>query len=398
MRTGEIINIILDEVGWPEDQRDIDFGASWLRWWWAEDTDAFSALQEIVRGEGPPAIAYVSPDGTFVFRDRHHRLLRTRSLESQATFASFRTDDCPPVTGSPVTGAPPITGTTLDYTPPFEYQHGWRDIFNVVQEDVSERNPDSLLSEVWSVDTPFSILIGQTVEIRAVGNNPFIDAVTPVEGVDFEKVGVGSVSVVLLRDSGQATTIRMTSVGGDVTILNLKLRARSIPSTRTVQVFETEPQSISLHGTKTYPDSIPLVTDNDVRAVAEVILAHYSSRRPVVRMRVVDCDPDHLVQIYTRTISDNIRIINAEMGMDAQFFIERLDHVVSRIDPQKPPIHSVVLGCERALDTPNNNPFTFDKVGAGFDDGFFDPLAADDPSTIWIWNVQNTFDVNKLAT
>lgn len=397
-RTGEIINIILDEAGWPTDLRSVDVGASYVQWWWEEDTDAFSAIQEIVRGEGPPAIAYISPDGTFVFRDRHHRLMRLPSLLSQATFASTRTDACPPVTGSPITGAPPITGITFEYTPPFEYQHGWRDIVNVVQEDVNERRPDFDSSVVWSSDDPFSVTIGQTLELRIVATDPFRNAIVPVLGVDYQSVGVGIVSMTLSRTSGQAVTLRITAIGGDLTILNLQLRARPIPVTRTIQVTEADPLSISVHGEKAYPNDIPLVTANDVSAVAQVILAHYSMRRPIIRMRVVACDPDHLIQIFSRTISDKIRIINSELGMDAEFFIERLDHVISKIDPQKSPIHSVVFGCERELDDPNTNPFTFDKIGAGFDDGFFDPLAANDPATMWIWDSQSEFDVNRLAT
>jgi hypothetical protein len=392
-RTGEIVHIILDEIGWPDDLRDVDYGASWTQFWWAEDTNAFEALQEVVRGEGPPAIAYVTPDGTFVFRDRHHRLMRSASLVSQATFAAGRVDICPPVTGSL-----PVTGTSYDYTPPFEYHHGWRDIFNVVQQDVEERRRDPYQTDVWSTDDPFSVMIGQTLELKIVTSNPFKNAIVPVQGTDFQTVGPGTLTVSLNRTSGRSTTIRMTSVGGNVTVLSLRLRARSVEVSRVIQIRESDPQSISVHGEKVYPTTIPLVTANDVEAVAETILAHYSVRRPLVRMRIVACDPAHLIQIFSRTISDRITIINGELGMDSDFFIERLDYVVSKIDPLKPPIHSSVLGCERELERPPDNPFTFDRVGSGFNQGVFDPIAANNPATMWIWNSQSMFDVNKLAT
>lgn len=398
-RTGEIINLILDEAGWPTNLRDVDHGASYVRFWWEEDTDAFTAIQEVVRGEGPPAIAYIGPDGTFIYRDRHHRLMRAASLNVQATFASFRVgDDCPVITGSPVTGAPPITGTTFEYTAPFEYHHGWRDIVNVVQEDVEERSIDGDPSVVWSTDTPFTVPIGQTLDFRVVANDPFINAITPVAGIDYDTASLGTPNVTLLSTSGQAITLRITALGGDVTFLRMQLRAQSVPVSRTVQVSVRDPGSISVHGERVYPNDIPLVTANDVLAVGQTILAHYSLRRPLVRMRVVACDPGHLVQIFTRTISDRIRIINAELGMDDDFFVERVDHVVTRINPEKPPVHAVVLGCERDLERPNDNPFTFDVVGAGFDDGFFDPIASNNPATMWVWDSQSEFDVNKFAT
>lgn len=396
-RTGEIINIILDYANWPDDRRDIDFGASYARFWWEEGTDAFAAIQNIVRGEGPPSIAYISPDGTFIYRDRHHRLLRTASLVSQASFAAGRVDNCPPVTGSP-----PVTG--FDYTPPVGYEHGWRDIVNSVQEDVEEREPDIITSVVWSTTSPFSIMIGQTIELHAVASDPFRDAITPVEDTaedgsgDYIKTGVGSVVVSLTRTSGQSTIIRITAVGGDVTILRMQLRARPVSTVRLIQISERDAASVSALGEKVYPNDIPFVTANDVFAVSQVILAHYAQRRPIVRMRVAACDEDHFLQILTRTISDRITIRNDELGLNTDFFIERADHVIRRTNSQNPPIHSVVFGCERQLEAIPAVPFIFDRVGHGFDDGFFDPLAADNPATMWIWDTQSEFDVNEFAT
>jgi len=92
-RTGALIGVILDAVGWTG-PRDIDLGATFVPWWWLDEADAFSALNDLLASEGPPSIAYVGPDGTFIFRDRHHRLLRPASLISQATFTAERPADC----------------------------------------------------------------------------------------------------------------------------------------------------------------------------------------------------------------------------------------------------------------------------------------------------------------
>ncbi|NUS83649.1 MAG: hypothetical protein HOY75_13115 [Streptomyces sp.] len=97
-RTGTLIGVILDAVGWTG-PRDIDLGATFVPWWWLDETDAFSALQDLIASEGPPSIAYAGPDGTFIFRDRHHRLLRAASLTSQATFTADAAGECSPVYG-----------------------------------------------------------------------------------------------------------------------------------------------------------------------------------------------------------------------------------------------------------------------------------------------------------
>lgn len=97
-RTGTLIGVILDAVGWSG-PRDLDLGATFVPWWWLEETDAFQALNDLLVSEGPPSIAYVGPDGTFIFRDRHHRLLREESLEPQASFAASAFGECSPVAG-----------------------------------------------------------------------------------------------------------------------------------------------------------------------------------------------------------------------------------------------------------------------------------------------------------
>lgn len=87
IKTGDAIEVLLDEVGWPALERRIDQGATTIPWYWEERVSAFVALQRLVASEGPPALAYIDPaDGYFVFEDRHHRLLRERSQISQATF------------------------------------------------------------------------------------------------------------------------------------------------------------------------------------------------------------------------------------------------------------------------------------------------------------------------
>ena len=388
LRTGQIIRIILDAVGWPVADRLIDVGASFARFWWADGKDAFIAVQEIVQAEGPPSIAYVAPGGTFVFEDRHHRLQDARSLSPQAAFAS-RLVSC---------DTPAVTG--FSYTAPFEYETGWRDIVNSVETVVDERQPDIEVDPVWESDSPFSISSGETVSIAVTTNEPMTNAITPQLNSDYFHTGPGTVTVVLSRLSGQTIIIQLTAAGGASTVTFLRLRARLIPVARMIRVTATDPASIGTFGERRFPGQIPWATANDTAAVADVILSHYAQRRPIVKMRVVAQDPDHLEQILGRTISDRITISNGELGLDSDFFIEQVSHTIRRINPERPPIHAGVFGCERVRVSPTQNPFTFDKVGAGFDQGVFGGTAIDDPDLIFIFDdlVQGQFDTGVFAT
>lgn len=386
-RTGALIDTILDLAGWTGG-RDIDLGATVVPFWWVEGTDALSAIQDLVKSEGPPSVAYQAPDGTFVFRDRHHRLLRTESLASQGTFASAEM----------VCDAEPAGG--LGFTKPFVYAHGWRDIVNKVVFEVSERTPSGSLSDVWTSDDTITLGVGQSTEIQISTNDPFTDAVTPVAGTDFTLLGAGTLNVVLDRTSGQSAKISLLAVGGAVTVSGLKLRAKPIPVVRTVKVERSDTGSMSRHGERNYPETAPWANANDADAIAGMILLHYSSRRPTVQLRIVTSDPAHFLQVLLRTVSDRIHITNAEAGLDDDFFVERVTHTIQRINQTgKPPVHAVVLGCEKDLETVAN-PFTFDKRGAGFDDGVFDPVKADNPSTVFIFDdpIQGQFDVGLFGT
>lgn len=355
-RTGQIINIILDEIGWPPGERDIDVGGTFTRYWWAEDTDAFTALREIIAAEGPPAIAYADSSGTFVFKDRHHRLVDANSTTSQATFNAPAFDcDSPPVTG-------------FSYTPPFEYTHGWRDIINTVATSVEELQAAIDHEVVWTADSPISLAPGQTVSITATTDTPVIDAITPVAGVDLTSTGSGTVTATLARTSGRSITINVTSAVFDATVTSLQLRARPVTNLRTITLSESDSASVTLNGERRYPDRIPWATPNDVSAVISQIIGNYAARRPTVRMRIVAADEAHLLQILTRTISDQITIGNGELGLFGAFFVEQVTHVIRRANTGLLPVHEAVLGCERQPSLSVDNPatvFIFDHATQG---------------------------------
>lgn len=227
-----------------------------------------------------------------------------------------------------------------------------------------------------------------------------MNAVTPVAGTDFTVSGAGTVQVVLDRTSGASAKITLLAIGGSVVVSNLQLRARAIPVQRTIKIVRKDSGSISAHGEKTYPDPAPWANAQDAAAIANMILLHYAQRRPTVQLRVVTSDPAHFIQVLTRTISDRIHITNGEMGLDDDFFVERVTHTITRRNMTgRAPVHTVVLGCEKQLET-TANPFRFDVRGAGFDQGVFDPIQADDAATVFIFDhpTQGKFDTGLFGT
>lgn len=390
MRTGALVNAVLDEAGWTGG-RDIDAGASVVRFWWADGTDALSAIQDLVRSEGPPAVAYAAPDGTFVFRDRHHRMQRQDSLTPQATFHAGALGDCTD------TGVP---DGALSLARPFTYAHGWKDIINSVSFDVPVRAPSVDFTAVWQDTSSYTLALGQSVDLTVSSSDPFVNAITPVLGTDVVASGPGTVGVLLSRSSGASAKLTLQALGGSVTITSVQVRAQMLEVKQTIRVSAQDTGSITRHGERAYPNDAPWAAPEDARAIANMVLLHYADRRPTVQIRVVSSDPAHLVQVLSRTVSDRVRIVNEEMRLDTDCFVERVTHTIQRTGTQgRPPVHAVVLGCEKGVDV-SDNPFAFDVRGAGFDQGVFDPIHGDEPGSVFVFDdpVQGQFDLGKYGT
>lgn len=361
IQTGEAIEVILDAVGWPSDKRDIDQGATTVRWWWTDEKNGLEAVQELVEAEGMPAIAHVDAFGNFVFKSRHHRFRKTASKAVQGFFRSCAEFDEPNFSG-------PIT-----------YDIGWKDIINQVKVDIEERGAEELGS-VWEQSELLTIAAGDTHTINVKTSDPFFDAIVPtVENGDIElKTGSGSISDVnMTKDSGASTTLTITAGASAVTIGKIVLRAYSVPVLRTRKVIAEDSESVTVYGPQTAGDDFGSVGYNDMEMIAQVILGQRAERLPVVNIKLNNGHPIRISHFLNRRLSDRIHIYEMlQTFMDHDFFIEVIEHEISDTGMK----HVTTLGCERARDQlvvteEEEGPpiFTFDAAGQGFDDGYFSP-------------------------
>src|SRR5215207_5667937 len=121
LRTDQAIGYILDACGWTG-ARYLDPGATVIPWWYEDNTDALTALDKVVRSEGPPALLTVNTDGGIVFRNRHHRVIDLPSIDSQSTWRN--------------------TGTVEPVMQkPFLYDEAWRNIINTGSIPVDVKTP-----------------------------------------------------------------------------------------------------------------------------------------------------------------------------------------------------------------------------------------------------------------
>jgi hypothetical protein len=350
VRTGDAIGVILDAVGWTAG-RDIDPGATLMPYWWLDGADAFDALMELIDSEGQPALATIGSDGSFIFRDRHHRAIRTASTSVQATWRS--------------SGAEPLVSS------PATYDHGWREIINSVTYEVPIRATTFDLKVAWTAPGRLTIASGETIEVAAQGGTAFMDAAVPVAGTDYAATS-GSVNVSLSRTSGQTISIYLTAVGGPAVIDNLQLRARTVDTVTTVRVTVEDSDSITQYGRRAAKSerNPAWAYVYDALAVGQILVGRRAQRLPTVTVTMIGAGHNlRLLEILNRNLSDRVRLIEAHTGLDGDCFVERIAHTISQGGLE----HRATFSLEKAP-TEVSTPLTFDQAGRGFNDGRFQAL------------------------
>jgi hypothetical protein len=386
MRTGDLIGVVLDAIGWTGG-RDIDPGATVVNFWWSEGDDAATAIQKLVDSEGPPAIAYVEA-GVFMFRDRHHRITDATSLTSQATFTHIY---------------PPLSGPAADYKilrdPAATYKHGRTSIINTATFQVGILGPDQPVA-VWTQDTAISIPAGTTAVLTVTSSTAFINAVVPVQTTAFDPdtgapngdmtVDFGSVSsVTLSRTSGQSLTLTIVAGGSDTVISFLQIRANPLTVQRTYQVTSQDAGSVASKGALTWPGSLPWCNQYDAQSIADRIVATYATARPIITFTIDgaltnSAGTSYLTQFAGRTISDRITIRHDLIGINGDYFIEKTVRTIRSLGLNG---SLLAITAEAIPATGATNPFTFDVAGKGFNDGQFQATGLDNPSNVFRFDV-----------
>jgi hypothetical protein len=373
IRTGDAVGYLLDAVGWPAADRDLDSGASFLPYWWLDDDDAYDALMQLADSEGPAALITVDGLGRIVFRDRHHRLTRSTSLNVQATWRSSGTE---PVLSSPVT-----------------YDHGWKEIINSVSVEVPLRQVDSIYTAIWSAQGQITVAAGASLQITARASGPFLGALTPVQGTDFTVLS-GSVTISLSRTSGQSTTITIAAAS-DAVIDGLQVRAFAIQANNIVVTVEDQ-QSIGKYGRKSMDSGRLPVWANayDANAILALIVAKRAERLPTIAVTMRGAaNATRLAECLGRNLSDRVHITESLTGLDADCFIEQISHTVGQGGLE----HVTTFGTEK-IPPVVTNPFLFDTAGQGFNQGVFGGGGLDNPATMFRFDTAGVgFDQGVFA-
>lgn len=331
IRSGTAIGLILDAAGWTGG-RDIDAGGSVFPWWWEEGTDALAALQNVTYSEGSPALLTMDANGAVVFRDRHHRLIRSASTTVQSTWRGSGTTE-------------PIMGRG------FTYSDNWQNIVNYVSFSVDLRSPANP-GPVWSTDDVISLAASEVRTYVVQTSDPFLNAVTPEQDTDYT-VTSGSVTVSLSRTSGAATSVTLTASASGAILNGLQVRAQAVPVVRTYQVQASNSTSITDYGQRGLPGGQEPVWASvfDAQSIANLLVLQRAQPLPLLNVRF-SCawtQTTRLNAVLSSDLSDRVTVIEPETVVNGAFFVESISHTIANMTD-----HQVDIGLEGVPSSPTS--------------------------------------------
>lgn len=358
IRTGTAIGYVLDAIGWPAGLRDLDPGATTARWWWAQDEDAFDAIQKLVQSEGPPAMLTSDEQGRIVFRDRHHRLLNSASTTPQQTFSDQSVAE------------PSFTDMA--------YDHGWQNIVNSVSVKVDELDPADEPTAIWQSESQVSVGANATLTLHLTLDSP---AVRPQ--VSYTVLS-GTVTDNLTVDSGQTLTLALTAGSGGALLSDLQVLGQPVTAQRSYTILLEDQASITQNGFRSLTYDVPWAGFNDATAVAQLILDASAQRRPIITLTLrseTGAPSTRLLEQFNRDLSDRVHVREPETCVDHDFHIEQITHKV--LEAGK--VLETTFGMERAIQQADD-VFRFNDSAHGFDQGVFASVGLTDPALLFVFD------------
>ena len=312
--TGTIHGYILDDAGWSASMRTLDAGQDTVPYWYGQDVKARFAQGELDDAE--QGFSYVDGAGYFRFEDRHHRSTEEHQI-SKATLSDT------------------MTGITYSLNP--------RNVYNIVRVTVTPWELQAIV-ELWRLQETPSIPAGETYtwwgEAAVSGNSVFVDAwTTPVITTDYtanSEAGGGGTDMtadITLTATKFAKTIKLqlqntAAVPAFITLL--KARGTYYDDQTKVTLKAEDSTSQTAYQKRTLTVDGKYLTDTDTaRDFTNYAIAKYKDPRAELAVSVMNQDNATLNDILGREISDRITIVNTELGLSEDFFIDYMEHDIS---------------------------------------------------------------------
>jgi hypothetical protein len=275
----------------------------------------------------------------------------------------------------------------------FGYDDGLDNIVNAASIEVTPRVPGDL-SVVWSITDPIALGPSESRTLVVRADDPFVNAIVPdstttypVDGdysTDFHLLS-GAVTVTISRTSGQSLDLTLTGDPSLGAFLDTGISLRAVPLTAgaTYKFADEDPSSVNLYGRNAWDGTAPWAYLYDADVISQQMASLYAQPRPSVTMSIAGYDSVHMAEIAARTVGDRITVREDEMGLNADFTVEQVQHTVLDLLNS---LHQMQVGCQVVAPVQPANVFTFDVAGKGFDQGAFGVLGVSNAAKMFTFD------------
>jgi len=307
VKTGAVINAILDAANWPSDQRIIDDGDVEIGHWFIENKGVLEALQEIEEVEN--GFLCEGTNWDIVFQSRYHRNFTLSSNTSLATFSDAFNSDLP-----------------YDVV---EQDDPLRQIFNRVEVTVNNYTLGSYRT-LWELTDTVIIQPGESVTVIAVYKNiAYVERQYLTPQISFGSFAYFSYINVLSQvyyAKRSEFVIKNTHPTLDMK-LSVVISGQPWLETTDVTVRKEDLASQMKYDLRTFPFPSPWYY-NRANAESQALwaLATYKDPHPVMQVGFPPLPTDMWLQSIQRKLSDRITLVatspQTQLGISRDFWIE----------------------------------------------------------------------------
>lgn len=346
IKTGAAVTEVLDEAGWPDDDRDIDTGIVTMRHFWADRTATFKALRTIEDTE--TGIIEESADGKIRWRDRHARSVDTRSTTSQATYSDATSASLPYTL---IDQIDPIRFVYNDLQGTLQTYDGvWVLGSDALGEGTTlAADPSVLWTFPESGGSSPALTAGEVrifTAISSTGVDAWSDLTATTDYTANDSVdGSGtdrtsSISIALVKKS-QSMKITVTNGhSGTVYLTKLQAQGNVLVAKDKVSVGAEDTTSQTTYGKRSFPHPGEFMPDTtEIQNWADFHVAVWKEPVPLLRMTIAaNRSTAALTDVYTRDLSDLVTVEadnDAGLGIDTLFFVESVQHQINSMYQHK---------------------------------------------------------------
>uniref|UniRef100_A0A6M3IQ23 Putative tail protein n=1 Tax=viral metagenome TaxID=1070528 RepID=A0A6M3IQ23_9ZZZZ len=313
VKTGIIHDYILTDANWLRLAR-LDDGQDTVPYWYGHGVKSRTAQEEIDDNE--QGFSYVDGFGYFNFEDRHHRSIAEHQT-SQATFDNTMSN--------------------------IFYSLNPKNVYNIIRATVTPWELQSSTT-LWTLEEIPSIPIGESktwwADASINGESVFVDAwTTLVASTDYtansQSDGGGSDMTsdiaVTLNKLAKTLKITLTNNGTSITYITLlQARGTYYDDKTKVTLKAEDTTSQDNYQKRTFKLDGKYMADTDkAQDYVNYAIGKYKNPRAEISMSIMNQDDTVLAQILGLEISDRITVVNDNLGLNSDYFVDYMGHDIS---------------------------------------------------------------------